>query len=152
VVTRWIHTSLLGAIATKRACLRFSRACFNPRCLLPLVASTLPADPPLLGPASLLLPTGHRSEHPRECTWLLASWQKIDFCTRIECCRMQEIPLTMITTVLYYTNHAVDIAIKVAQNCNPCIVKKMHFSHVFHIRWQIKVAILLKRSLILCFM
>jgi hypothetical protein len=101
VVTRWIHTSLLGAIATKRACLRFSRACFNPRCLLPLVASTLPADPPLLGPASLLLPTGHRSEHPRECTWLLASWQKIDFCTRIECCRMQEIPLTMITTVWF---------------------------------------------------
>jgi hypothetical protein len=27
--------------------LRFSPACSNPRCLLPLVASTLPADPPL---------------------------------------------------------------------------------------------------------
>ena len=58
MVTRWSHTSristclLFGVIATKRAScashLRFSPACSNPRCLLPLVASTLPADPPLL--------------------------------------------------------------------------------------------------------
>jgi hypothetical protein len=57
VATRWSHTSristclLFGAITTKRAScashLRFSPACSNPRCLLPLVALTLPADPPL---------------------------------------------------------------------------------------------------------